>query len=404
MTGSRATMPAVALIILSIATVCCRGALNPERTSNTAVRTEASSPNPTATEAALVADVERLADRLVRAEQFSGVVLLKRYGRVIVQRAYGLADRGAQRANTTETPFALASVSKMFTAVLAAQLVEQNKIRLDSSIGSLLPSFPAGQAKSQVTVHQLLTMSSGIPDVFRMPPFWTTLARARTLSDFWPVFATTPLEFTPGARWAYSNSNFLVLGAIVEQGFGESFTTAAESHILQPAGLTHTSYRASASLRPARGYTHARPGTPHGSAADPDHWYPAWEEDAVDADPVVAPMGGGFSTADDLVRFADALTGNLLLSRPMSERVMNGYVSADYGGREGYGFETRVLNRVRILGHQGGAAGVSNQVDFYPDLGYVLVVLGNSDGSGTQEITKLVRAAITASSMPSERR
>ena len=67
-------------------------------------------------------------------------------------------------------------------------------------------------------------------------------------------------------------------------------------------------------------------------------------------------MGGGYSAADDLVRFADALTGNLLFSRPMSERVMKGYVSADYGGREGYGFETRVVNRVRILGHQGGAA------------------------------------------------
>src|SRR6185503_19126433 len=108
----------------------------------------------------------------------------------------------SHRANTIETPFALASVSKMFTAVLVAQLVEQNKVRLDSSIGSLLPDFPTGEAKSQVTVHQLLTMSSGIPDVFRLPAFWTTLARARALSDFWPVFATAPLEFTPGARWA----------------------------------------------------------------------------------------------------------------------------------------------------------------------------------------------------------
>ena len=88
----------------------------------------------------------------------------------------------------------------------------------------------------------------------------------------------------------------------------------------------------------------------------------------------------------------------------MSERVMKGYVSADYGGREGYGFETRVLNRVRILGHQGGAPGVSNQVDFYPDVGYVLVVLGNSDGSGTQEIATLVRSALTGSALSSERR
>jgi len=125
---------------------------------------------------------------------------------------------------------------------------------------------------------------------------------------------------------------------------------------------------------------------------------PLGEEDAGEADPVAAPMGGGYSTAGDLVRFADALTGNQLLSRPMTERVMNGYVPADYGGREGYGFETRVVNRIRILGHQGATAGVSNQFDVYPDLGYVLVVLGNSDASGTQEIARHVRSVLTAPS------
>ncbi len=233
----------------------------------------------------------------------------------------GLADRDASRANTPDTTFALGSVSKMFTAVLVAQLVEQDRVRLDATIGSLLPDFPDGPAKSQVTVHQLLTMSSGIPDVFRLPPFWTALAGARTLSDFWPVFGAAPLEFTPGSKWAYSNSNFLVLGAIVEHGFGEAFTTAAERRVFLPAGLAHTSYRAAPSSHPARGYTHLRPGAPLDSTPDPGRWYPAWEEDTGTADPVAAPMGGGYSTAGDLVRFADAVTGAQLLKRPASERI-----------------------------------------------------------------------------------
>jgi D-alanyl-D-alanine carboxypeptidase len=369
-----------AAIILAIVSVSCRGGEKPPHA-----------------DAGLAREVEQLAERLTRADQFSGVVLLKHHGRPIVERAYGLADRDASGANTPDTTFALGSVSKMFTAVLVAQLVEQNRVRLDATIGSLLPDFPDGPAKSQVTVHQLLTMSSGIPDVFRLPPFWTVLASARTLTDFWPVFATAPLEFTPGTKWAYSNSNFLVLGAIVEHGFGEAFTTAAERRVFQPAGLAHTNYRAAPSSRPARGYTHLRPGAPLDSKPDNERWYSAWEEDAGSADPVAAPMGGGYSTAGDLVRFADALTGARLLNRPTTERVTAGYVAADYGGREGYGFETRVVNRVRILGHQGASPGVSNQVDVYPDLGYVLVVLGNSDANGTQEIAKRVRAVITAS-------
>jgi CubicO group peptidase (beta-lactamase class C family) len=351
--------------------------------------------NPPDKDATLAGEVEQLADRLAAADQFSGVVLLTHHGRSIVERAYGLADRDASRANTPDTTFALGSVSKMFTAVLVAQLVEQDRVRLDATIGSLLPDFPDGPAKSQVTVHQLLTMSSGIPDVFRLPPFRTALAGARTLSDFWPVFGAAPLEFTPGSKWAYSNSNFLVLGAIVERGFGEAFTTSAERRVLRPAGLAHTSYRAAPASNPARGYTHLRPGAPLDSTPDPRRWYPAWEADTGTADPVAAPMGGGYSTAGDLVRFADAVTGAQLLTRPASERSTTGYIAADYGGREGYGFETRVMNKVRILGHQGASPGLSNQVDVYPDLGYVLVVLGNSDADGTQEIANHVRASIT---------
>ena len=372
----------VALAILVLLTASCRSA---ER--------------PLDADAGLKSEVEQLADRLAAADQFSGVVLLTHHGRSIVERAYGLADRDGPRANTSDTAFALGSVSKMFTAVLVAQLVEQNRVRLDATVGSLLPDFPDGPAKSQVTVHQLLTMSSGIPDVFRLPAFWTALARARTLSDFWPVFGTAPLEFPPGSKWAYSNSNFLVLGAIVEHGFGENFTTAAERRVFHPAGLAHTSYRAARSSNPARGYTHARPGAPLDSTPDPGRWYPAWEEDTGAAEPVAAPMGGGYSTAGDLVRFADAVTGAQLLKRPTSERSTTGYVPADYGGREGYGFETRVVNKVRILGHQGASPGLSNQVDVYPDLGYVLVVLGNSDAGGTQEIANHVRTSITGSAV-----
>jgi hypothetical protein len=143
-----------------------------------------------------------------------------------------------------------------------------------------------------------------------------------------------------------------------------------------------------------------RPGSKPDSPPDPDRWYPAWEDGAAeDGSAVSVPMGEGFSTADDLTRFANALIQARLLSRETTERVMAGYVPAEYGGRHGYGLETRLLNGVRICGHQGGFTGISNQVDFYPDLGYVLVVLGNSDASGAQEIAKRVRTVVAASPM-----
>jgi len=96
---------------------------------------------PITTDAKLVAEIEDLAGRLTQADAFSGVVVLTRGGEPLLRRAFGLADRGAKRVNTMDTPFELASVSKMFTAVAVAQLAEQGKLSFDATIGSLLPDY-----------------------------------------------------------------------------------------------------------------------------------------------------------------------------------------------------------------------------------------------------------------------
>jgi CubicO group peptidase (beta-lactamase class C family) len=344
------------------------------------------------TDAELVANVDTLAGRLARQEAFSGVVLLARHGQPLLRRAFGLADRTTGRLNKVDTPFDLASVGKMFTAVVVARLAQESLLSFEDTIGTLLPDLPAGPARSRVTVRHLLTMSSGIPDVFGMPAFWTTLPRIKTLSDFWPLFASKPLEFAPGTRWRYSNSNFLVLGSIVERVARVPFAEAVERYVVRPAGMTHTSYNSCAFPERARPH-------PHGPANDSAH--AGERRSGVARDTAMtcgsaagAPMGGGVSTADDLERFAEALMNGQLLSRGMTQRVMTGEVPTGYGGRDGYGFETRVLNGIRIMGHIGGFTGISNQVDFYPDLGYVLVVLSNSDGNGTQEIASRVRVLI----------
>lgn len=275
-----------------------------------------------------IPQVEHIAEALHRENRFSGVVLLSHRGRPLVRRAYGFADRNARRADTPETAFALASVSKMFTAVLVAQLIERGRIRTDDTIGSLLPHFPAGEARSQVTIHHLLTMSSGIPDVWALPRFWEVLPNARAVSDFWPVFATAPLDFTPGARYVYSNSNCLVLGAVVERGFGDAFSTVAERQIFRTAGMTQTTYR-EPKVRPARGYTRRRPEGASAVTPDADGWYAAFPDEPSASDeavPANSSMGGGYSTVDDLARFAEALMQGRLLNRQTTRRVMTGYV------------------------------------------------------------------------------
>jgi D-alanyl-D-alanine carboxypeptidase len=237
-------------------------------------------------------------------------------------------------------------------------------------------------------------MSSGIPDLFRVPEFWAQVATIKSPMDFWRYFATSPLQFSPGTRWSYSNSNFLLLGAIIERQTGRPFVSVVEAELLRPLGLSNTRYEVGGSPKPALGYTRT---PPTGARADSTRWYPAWEEPKPGDDCIpCSPMGGGYSTADDLARFVDRLVSNRILSREMTTTVLTGYIDADYGGRDGYGFETRLVNGVKTAGHRGSLAGSSNQVEFYPDLGYVLVVLGNTDG-GTEAIAAHVRNLVTSS-------
>jgi len=170
---------------------------------------------PTAAAAApdtkLAANIEAFVDKLASNDQFSGAVLFERHGRPLVRRGYGLADRARGRLNTPETPFMLASVGKMFTAVVTATLVQRKQLSFDTTLGTVVPEYPLAEARDRVTVRDLLTMSSGIQDLFRVPAFWSEIATVKSPTDFWRYFASTPLQFRPGTQWSYSNSNFLLL-------------------------------------------------------------------------------------------------------------------------------------------------------------------------------------------------
>jgi CubicO group peptidase (beta-lactamase class C family) len=344
-------------------------------------------------DARVAADVEAFAATLAGRGEFSGVVVLTRHGRPLVRRGYGLADRAAGRPNTPETPFMLSSVSKMFTAAVIAKLVERKQFSFDSTLGSLLPDYPSAEARDQVTVRHLLSMSSGIPDLFRVPEFWAEVGAAKSPRDLYRFFATSPLQFRPGTRWTYSNSNFLLLGAVIEGRTGRPFASVVEAELFRSIGLASARYEVGGDPRPARGYTR----TPRsGVLADSAGWYPAWDEPKPGDECVpCAPMGGGYATAGDLARFADALVGHRIVGPDMTALVLTGAIEADYGGRDGLGFETRFVGGVKTAGHRGSLPGSSNQVEFYPDLGYVLVVLGNTD-SGADAIAAHLRARLTS--------
>jgi formylglycine-generating enzyme required for sulfatase activity len=337
------------------------------------LRCAVSVPTPSAApQPPFVADVRAYVEDLVSQEQFSGVVLIAAHGEPVFKGAYGLARRSPDVPNQVDTKFNLGSMDKMFTAVAVLQLVEQGQLALPDRIVDILPGYANPQVAEQVTVHQLLMHTSGLGNYFDSELYEDIHDQVRSVADYVPLFMDTPLLFEPGARFGYSNSGYIVLGLIIEAVTGQDYYDYVREHIFEPAGMVNTAaYELDAGTpNLAVGYT----------------WLDADgnETDVLTDNLFVMPMrggsaGGGFSTAEDLLRFGNALLDHQLLSPASTELLLEGKIELGGGVQYAYGFFDRLLEHKRVVGHGGGFPGICSSMGMYLDTGYTLIVLSNSD-------------------------
>jgi CubicO group peptidase (beta-lactamase class C family) len=316
-----------------------------------------------------------------KAGKFSGAVLVARDGRPVVEQANGFADRQRRRPNAVDTRFNIGSVGKTFTAVAIATLVEEGRLSFDDPIGKYLSGFPR-EVANRVTIGQLLTHTSGLGDVFMR---WHPNAPTQLdVSDLMARIVKEPVPFEAGSRFAYSNSGYVVLGAIIEAVTGESYYDYVRRHVFTPARMTRTGW-----------YTPDQvPNMAHGYAmVDTSGTWVAGN-----------PSGGVYSTAGDLLRFAQALLQDRLLSPQLTRIVLGGKVDTPKPGparaRYGFGFEEEFRNGVRSVGHGGGAPGIEAQLRIFPRLGYTVIVLTNQEGANRpvyERATRLLTGAAGAS-------
>lgn len=318
--------------------------------------------------------------RLVAGDVFSGSVLIAKNGNPIFQNAYGLASKAYNVPNRIDTKFNLGSMNKMFTAVAIAQLVEQGKLSFEDTVGKILPDYPNKEVAEKVKIHHLLTHTSGLADYFTPKFFETTKQRFKAVNDYLPLFVDEPLLFQPGQRMSYSNAGFMLLGAIIEKVSGQDYFTYVREHIYKPAGMKDTDAYEMDHDTPnlAIGYT---------NEGEDGRFIPGPRANNLYLHVVKGgPAGGGFSTAPDLLKFANALTGHKLLSPRYTDIVMTGKVDASPGVKYGYGFFCSEVNGKRRIGHSGGFPGINSELDIHLDTGYTIIVMSNYDPLIAQQI------------------
>lgn len=261
---------------------------------------------------------------------FSGVVLVGRDDVVEVEAAYGLADAAGSRPNGRDTRFNLGSINKTFTAVAAAQLIQQGRLSLDDTLAKRLPEYPNQTAAARIAIRDLVTHRSGIAQ------FMGADFGEGSLADMVKRIGGEPQAFEPGAQQQYSNGGYAVLGRVIEVVSGESYDAYVSDHIYRPAGMTATGWG-------------PRPGN---------------------------PAGGGYSTAADLFRFSRALRGGRLLDARMTEYVLNGTFAEQ--PKFGFSLREQIVGAHRFIGNGGGAPGVNAEFRFEPAGAYTVVVLANA--------------------------
>jgi CubicO group peptidase (beta-lactamase class C family) len=342
--------------------------------------------DPLATSAAPQGDATAAAMRsylqgLAAKKQFTGAVLVVRRGQVLARFAAGQADAARHVPVRPETIFRLASVSKQFTAMLVLKQRDRGLLRLSDKICPyLVPKYVKACPKAwqAITIQEILTHTSGIPDISEMPDFFPKLSKPTTTQEIIQRFVNKPLDFKPGTSWKYSNSGYILAGAIIEKVTHKPFGTVLHDDITGPLHLTHTGY---SNGNPPAGYArgYLKLGTPappiNGSQAN--------------------AAGGVYSNVDDLGRWDRSFgTGKVAPAATVKE-VFSPQAPCPSGGcldspssAYGFGWLIDKLRGHRYMYHPGLLQGYHASNAYLPDDDIAVVVLSNVQDTDVNGINR----------------
>jgi CubicO group peptidase (beta-lactamase class C family) len=316
----------------------------------------------------LAARVDEYVNALVKQNRFSGAILLAREGKVLLSKGYGMANLEDETPNTPQTKFRLGSLTKQFTAAAILLLQERGKLNVQDGVCKYIENCPA--AWQPITLHHLLTHTSGIPNMTSFPEFQKAKFFPTSPVESIARFKDKPLEFAPGEKFNYSNSGYILLGYVIERASGKPYADFLRENIFQPLGMKNTDLDVNSMVikNRAAGYTVGPGGI-------------------INADYInmTIPFSAGalYSTTEDLHLWHQALYAEKLISKKSLEE-MNTPVKAGYG----YGVSIGEQYGLKTIIHGGGIEGFSTFLARFTVDDGTVIVLSNIDRSNTEMIAK----------------
>jgi len=307
-----------------------------------------------------VARLDQIVQPYVQNKTFMGSVLVARGPDVILSKGYGSANLEWDVPNTPSTKFRLGSITKQFTAASILLLEERGKLKLDDPIKTFVPDAPA--AWDRITIFNLLTHTSGIPNFTALPEYKSLQVVDTPVSKTIATVRDKPLDFFPGEKMSYSNSGYLVLGYVIEKITGGTYEKFLQENIFTPLGMKDSGYDSNTAIlaRRAAGYMPSPTGPVNAGYIHMS---------------IPHAAGALYSTTEDLLRWEQGLFGGKVVSAESLEKMATAFKN-DYA----LGVTVQTTSGRKVVQHGGGIEGFNTFLSYYPDDKLTVAVLANING------------------------
>jgi len=306
-------------------------------------------------------DLVSKADSIAKQNDFMGSVLAAKGGNVVLKKGYGMANIELDVPNAPDTKFRLGSITKQFTATAILQLASQGKLSVDDKISKYVADSPA--AWQDITIHHLLTHTSGIPNFTGFSDYQKTMRETVTPVELVARFKDRPLDFPPGSKFKYSNSGYEVLGVIVEKVSGEKYEDYLKKHVFDPLDMQATGYDHDTAIikHRASGYERGKDGKIRNA-------------EYIDMS-IPYSAGSLYSTVEDLYRWDRALYTDKVLTQQWRDKMFTPFLD-NYA----YGWFVKGAGADKTISHNGGVNGFVTSINRYPAQDSCVIVLSNGPG------------------------
>ncbi len=319
-----------------------------------------------------------------QADGPGGAILISKKGKTVYEEGFGKANLELDLNNTPNNVFEIGSISKQFTAVAILMLEEDGKLNVTDPISKYLKDYP--KQENEITIHQLLTHTAGIPNYTSMPSWMKVWRQDMTTQEVIDIFKNEPLDFVPGTNFSYSNSGYVLLGAIIEKVSKKSYAEFIQERIFTKIGLNHTYYGSRSQIIPNRacGYQPTKDGFINAE-------YLSFSQPHA--------AGAIMSTVEDQNTWIHAIANNTLISEESKQKAWKSYTNQfDKALNYGYGWVISQLDDKKTVEHGGGIFGFTSYGIYIPSEDVFVSILTNRDGFSPESVAiKSAAAAINFS-------